>query len=97
MISEGIPISEPTDSRFFQTQTGRGVVVGTTQVSSRHLTWSLEEGGGLGLRICIEGVEGVIDIGERKDERKFKVTWDSTYSRGGETSLNWMSHLMITP
>ena len=50
-VSEGIPISKRMDSRVFQAQTRRVIVVGTTLVLSGHFGGSPEEQGELGLRV----------------------------------------------
>ena len=71
-------------------------MVGTTLVSSGHSRGSLEEEGELGSRVGAELEEGVTNIGVIEDEGKFKVTWGSKYSGGGETSLNWIyCHMKI--
>ena len=87
-VQEGIPISKPTYSRLFQAQIGRGVVVWNTLVSSEHSSGSLEEECEIGSRVWTEGEEGMTNIVVIEGEEKFKVTWGSTDSGGGDTSLN---------
>ena len=73
-VLEEIPILEPSYSRVLRPQIGRGVVVGTTQVSFEHSSGTLEEEGELGSRVGTKVEEGVTNIGAIEDECKFKLT-----------------------
>ena len=77
-LSEGMPILEPANSRVFQAQTGREIVVGTILDSSKHSIGSLEQEGELGWIVEPKVDEWVTYIGVIKGEGKFKVTWGTT-------------------
>ena len=52
-VYEGIPTSKLVDTRVFRNQTGRGVEVGTTLISSGYLRRVLDEEGEIGSRVGI--------------------------------------------